>query len=217
MRMLVVGARRIFRRRASRSRPRRDLSRASAARRGAGPNWTLDPQPRRRMSTSRTSSDLRRRTGSDVRSRTTDLQGLRPRGRTGFLLPRRSDRTLRSCRRCGRKGVFIAASAGITCLMRAAMGDIVTAGAADLATALFSECAAIAVAPCPAFVERSRGHADRVDAARHRARRAYRGRPYPRRLAPPQRRRRRRSAVAAHPCAHAKTYEVRRERERTAQ
>jgi hypothetical protein len=36
------------------------------------------------------------------------------------------------------------------------MGDIVTAGAADLATALFSECTAVAVAPCPAFVERSR-------------------------------------------------------------
>jgi 2-dehydropantoate 2-reductase len=42
------------------------------------------------------------------------------------------------------KWVFIATAAGITCLMRAAIGDIVAAGAADLATALFEECAAIA-------------------------------------------------------------------------
>jgi 2-dehydropantoate 2-reductase len=42
------------------------------------------------------------------------------------------------------KWVFIAAAAGITCLMRAAIGDIVAAGAADLAAALFDECAAIA-------------------------------------------------------------------------
>jgi 2-dehydropantoate 2-reductase len=42
------------------------------------------------------------------------------------------------------KWAFIAAAAGITCLMRAAIGDIVAAGAADLATALLDECAAIA-------------------------------------------------------------------------
>ena len=42
------------------------------------------------------------------------------------------------------KWVFIAASAGITCLMRATIGDIVAAGAADLAAMLFAECAAIA-------------------------------------------------------------------------
>ena len=42
------------------------------------------------------------------------------------------------------KWVFIAATAGITCLMRAAIGDIVAAGGADLATALLEECAAIA-------------------------------------------------------------------------
>ncbi|HKN27623.1 MAG TPA: 2-dehydropantoate 2-reductase [Roseiarcus sp.] len=42
------------------------------------------------------------------------------------------------------KWVFIATAAGMTCLMRAAIGDIVAAGAADLATALLSECAAIA-------------------------------------------------------------------------
>ncbi len=42
------------------------------------------------------------------------------------------------------KWVFIATGAGITCLMRASIGDIVAAGGSDLATALFDECAAIA-------------------------------------------------------------------------
>jgi 2-dehydropantoate 2-reductase len=42
------------------------------------------------------------------------------------------------------KWVFIATGAGITCLMRASIGDIVAAGAADLATTLLDECAAIA-------------------------------------------------------------------------
>ncbi len=42
------------------------------------------------------------------------------------------------------KWVFIAALAGISCLMRAAVGDILAAGAADLATGLLDECAAIA-------------------------------------------------------------------------
>jgi 2-dehydropantoate 2-reductase len=58
------------------------------------------------------------------------------------------------------KWVFIAAGAGITCLMRAAIGDIVAAGAADLATALFTECAAIAARegfpPRPEFAARTR-------------------------------------------------------------
>jgi 2-dehydropantoate 2-reductase len=58
------------------------------------------------------------------------------------------------------KWVFIAAAAGITCLMRAAIGDIVTAGAAELSTALFDECVAIAAAegfpPHPEFLERTR-------------------------------------------------------------
>ena len=42
------------------------------------------------------------------------------------------------------KWVFIASAAGITCLMRSAVGDYVAAGAADLATGLFAECASIA-------------------------------------------------------------------------
>ena len=58
------------------------------------------------------------------------------------------------------KWVFIATSAGITCLMRAAIGDIVAAGAAELATRLFDECVAIATAqgfpPRPEFLERTR-------------------------------------------------------------
>jgi 2-dehydropantoate 2-reductase len=44
------------------------------------------------------------------------------------------------------KWVFIASAAGITCLMRSAVGDYVAAGASDLATGLLVECAAIAAA-----------------------------------------------------------------------
>jgi 2-dehydropantoate 2-reductase len=58
------------------------------------------------------------------------------------------------------KWVFIATSAGITCLMRAAVGDIVAADAAGLATALLDECRAIAArnghAPSEASLQRSR-------------------------------------------------------------
>nr|WP_294539223.1 ketopantoate reductase family protein [uncultured Rhodoblastus sp.] len=58
------------------------------------------------------------------------------------------------------KWIFSAALAGITCLMRAAVGDIVAAGAADLALGLFEENAAIAGAngfePRTASVERSK-------------------------------------------------------------
>lgn len=42
------------------------------------------------------------------------------------------------------KWVFIATGAGITCLMRASIGDIIAAGAGELAAALLDECAAIA-------------------------------------------------------------------------
>jgi 2-dehydropantoate 2-reductase len=44
------------------------------------------------------------------------------------------------------KWVFISSAAAITCLMRASIGDIVAAGAADLAIDMFDECAAIAAA-----------------------------------------------------------------------
>jgi 2-dehydropantoate 2-reductase len=44
------------------------------------------------------------------------------------------------------KWVFIAAGAGITCLMRASVGDIEAGGGADLAAALFDEAASIAAA-----------------------------------------------------------------------
>lgn len=58
------------------------------------------------------------------------------------------------------KWVFIAAGAGITCLMRASVGDIVQAGARDLIIALLDECAAIATAqgfePSEASMQRSR-------------------------------------------------------------
>jgi len=48
------------------------------------------------------------------------------------------------------KWVFLAALAGITCLTRSAVGDVVAAGGADLAAALLEECSAIAAANrCP--------------------------------------------------------------------
>ena len=58
------------------------------------------------------------------------------------------------------KWIFIASAAGITCLMRSAIGDIVAAGAANLATGLLDECAAVAAAegfpPRSPFLERIR-------------------------------------------------------------
>jgi 2-dehydropantoate 2-reductase len=58
------------------------------------------------------------------------------------------------------KWIFIAALAGVTCLMRASIGDIVAAGASDLAAGLFDECASIATAngfpPSQSHVERTR-------------------------------------------------------------
>ncbi|MBS0445590.1 MAG: 2-dehydropantoate 2-reductase [Proteobacteria bacterium] len=53
------------------------------------------------------------------------------------------------------KWVFIASAAGATCLLRGAVGDIVAAGATDLAQGLYDECAAIAAA---------HGHAPRAEA-----------------------------------------------------
>lgn len=44
------------------------------------------------------------------------------------------------------KWVFIAATAAATCLMRATVGDIISAGAVDLTRRLFDECSAIATA-----------------------------------------------------------------------
>jgi 2-dehydropantoate 2-reductase len=59
------------------------------------------------------------------------------------------------------KWVFIAATAGITCMMRATVGDIVAADAAGLSMALLDECCAIAAAqgfaPTAANVARMRG------------------------------------------------------------
>jgi len=58
------------------------------------------------------------------------------------------------------KWVFIATGAGITCLMRATVGDIVSAGASDLVTKLLDECASIATGqgfpPSEQALERSR-------------------------------------------------------------
>jgi 2-dehydropantoate 2-reductase len=58
------------------------------------------------------------------------------------------------------KWVFIGTGAGITCLMRASVGDIEAAGGAQLANALLMECAAIATkagfAPSEPSLERGR-------------------------------------------------------------
>ena len=58
------------------------------------------------------------------------------------------------------KWVFIAAAAGITCLMRATVGDIVAAGAAEFGSRLLGECAAIAARegfpPREGFLDRNR-------------------------------------------------------------
>jgi 2-dehydropantoate 2-reductase len=59
------------------------------------------------------------------------------------------------------KWTFIATMAGMTCLMRAAIGDIVAAGAADLTLSLLDECVGIATAqgfpPSEASLSRIRG------------------------------------------------------------
>ena len=59
------------------------------------------------------------------------------------------------------KWAFIAAAAGISCLMRGAFGDIVAAGAGKLATDMFAECCAIAAAngfaPGEVAIKRSGG------------------------------------------------------------
>jgi 2-dehydropantoate 2-reductase len=58
------------------------------------------------------------------------------------------------------KWVFIASIAGLNCLMRASVGDVVAAGGSELALALVEECRAIAAAngraPRPASLERTR-------------------------------------------------------------
>lgn len=59
------------------------------------------------------------------------------------------------------KWVFIASSAGMTCLMRSAIGDYVAAGASDIALQLIDECASVAAgegfALDAAALERIRG------------------------------------------------------------
>ncbi len=59
------------------------------------------------------------------------------------------------------KWAFIAAAAGISCLMRGAFGDIVAAGAGKFATDMFVECCTVAAAngfaPGEVAIKRSRG------------------------------------------------------------
>ena len=67
------------------------------------------------------------------------------------------------------KWVFIASAAGITCLMRGTVGDIVAAGGADLASALIEECAAIAARqgfpPSASALQRTHGLLTAPDSA----------------------------------------------------
>jgi 2-dehydropantoate 2-reductase len=124
------------------------------------------------------------------------------------------------------KWLFIAAGAGVTCLMRAAIGDIVAAGGADLATNLMAECASIATAqgfaPRPAMLERARAAftAPGSPLTASMLRDIENGRPVEadhvlgdllRRAAKPDDRSLLRVAYA-----HLKAYEARRERERAA-
>src|SRR5262249_47336963 len=86
------------------------------------------------------------------------------------------------------KWVFLASLAGITCLARAAGGDVVAAGGAHFAAALVGGCPAIAAARrrrlparrrvpegVPGPAHRSRVIGDRVDAGRRRAAGPHRG------------------------------------------
>jgi 2-dehydropantoate 2-reductase len=65
------------------------------------------------------------------------------------------------------KWVFLASFAGLTCMMRAAVGDIVRSGGADLAVALLEECRSIAAnsgwPPRPAFLEMVTGRLNDPD------------------------------------------------------
>ena len=61
---------------------------------------------------------------------------------------------------CGRSGCSSRPAAGITCLMRANVGDIVRAGGADFALAMLDECGAIASSygfpPSPESIKQNR-------------------------------------------------------------
>jgi 2-dehydropantoate 2-reductase len=100
------------------------------------------------------------------------------------------------------KWVSVVTVAGMSCLMRASLGDIVAAGAGDLTAALLDECAAIATQQghalsaavlqdrraaftAPGF-ELTASMLRDIDAARHRARVADRGRANPGRPAAPR-------------------------------
>lgn len=75
----------------------------------------------------------------------------------GKFIPIATDAILREM---WEKWVLIATVAGITCMMRAPIGDIVAAGASDIAVSLLDECVSIArdagVAPSDAAIERTR-------------------------------------------------------------
>lgn len=67
------------------------------------------------------------------------------------------------------KWVFLATLAGITCLMRASLGDIAAAGGAEISQALFRECCLIAEhnghGPGPKFTKRIEGMLQSTDSS----------------------------------------------------
>jgi hypothetical protein len=95
------------------------------------------------------------------------------------------------------KWVFIAATAGITCLMRAAIGDIVAAGGHrpchSALRRVHRDCDRAGLPASPSVPRTDAANVysagltvHSLDASRYRARRADRGRPYPRRPASPR-------------------------------
>jgi 2-dehydropantoate 2-reductase len=95
--------------------------------------------------------------GARVEAQTSRLRSIEAEFAEANFAPNLSDAILQEM---WEKWVFIATAAGITCLMRAPIGDIIKAGGGDLATTLLDECAAIArqqgFAPRPAALHRSR-------------------------------------------------------------
>jgi len=125
------------------------------------------------------------------------------------------------------KWAFIATGAGITCLMRATFGDIVTAGAVELTTGMFKECSTIAAAngfaPSQGAIDRSYAMftaADSVIAA-SMLRDIERGAPIEADHVVGDLLRRGEREAASYPLlriayAHLKAYEARRKREKPA-
>ncbi|HEX9238104.1 MAG TPA: 2-dehydropantoate 2-reductase [Xanthobacteraceae bacterium] len=125
------------------------------------------------------------------------------------------------------KWAFIAAAAGISCLMRGAFGDIVAAGAGKFAADMFAECCTVAAAngfaPGEAAIKRSRGMLTAASSpiAASMLRDIERGAPIEADHIVGDLLQRGGKGAGAYPLlqiayAHLRTYEARREREKSA-